>query len=323
MDTTMQETRRKAFVLRIAPGRKDMVPQALADEDLIIGWAKAKGLLDENLSWKDFRKIVHDQYYSKDANYRRSGMATSYLWLFIREMRRGDIIVVPHGSKFYVGEVAGSARYDVDKIGSDSAYRRKVKWSNPDQPQPRKFARAALQSRMKIQGTCADATDLLEEIENAREATSIFEQDLHKLLVQQTIQEIRTGKMDGAGFERFVGSLLERLGGNDVRIISHAKDKGADIVARFRVAGVIQITVAVQAKHYKPKPPVNKKVVEVLLQGMEAESADIGMIITSGTFSKEATEFVRHLFENEGIRIELIDGQQLGSLILEHGVRKI
>jgi len=319
----IQKPNPKAFVLRIAPGGKDIVSQALEDNDLIIGWAEAKGLLDDGLSWQAFRKIVHDQYYSEDKNHRRSGIATGHLWLFIREMSPGDIVVVPHGSEFYVGEVTGPARYEADKIPSDTAYRRSVKWLYSRQPIPRRFARAALQSRMKIQGACADATDLLEEILNALETTTTFEEDLHKLLVQRTIQEIRTGKMDGAGFERFVASLLAKLGGNDIRVIPHMQDKGADVVARFRIAGTIQLTVAVQAKHYKPKPPVGKKVVDTLLQGMEAESADIGMIITSGTISSEAYEFVQELYEKERIKIELIDGEQLGALILEYGITRL
>lgn len=322
MDTKTQKSDRNAFVLRIAPSGKDIVPQALEENDLIIGWAEAFGLIDESLTWKAMRKIVHDRYYAQDNHYRRSGMATKYLQLFIREMNPGDLVVVPHRSGFYVGEVAGPARYEPNEVFSDTAYRRSVKWLNNKQPIQRKFARAALQSRMKFQGTCVFATDLYEEIIDALNATTSFGEDLHKLLIEQTIKEIRAGKMDGAGFEQFIASLMKKLGSDDVRVIPHAQDKGADVIARFRVAGTIQLTVAIQAKHYKPKPPVSKKVVEALLQGMEAESADLGMVITSGTISEEAYDYVRGLYEEEKIKIELIDGEQLGALILEHGVTK-
>jgi predicted Mrr-cat superfamily restriction endonuclease len=291
-----QVSKKKAFVLRIAPGRKDKVPLALEENDLIIRWAKAGGLLDESLSRETFREIVHKQYYSCDENFRRSGMATSFLWLFIRDMKPGDVVVVPHGSTFYVGEVNGHARYDLDQISNDAAYRRSVNWLNSKKPIKRKVARAALQSRMKIQGTCADATDLLDEISSSLVEKTTFEQDLHEVLVEQTIQEIRTGKMDGASFEQFIASLLVKLGGYDVRVIAHTQDKGADIIAQFRVAGTLTLTIAVQAKHYMPKPPVPKEVVETLLLGMEAENADIGMIVTSGTISSEAADYVQNLY---------------------------
>lgn len=37
----------QAFVLRISPSRIDRVAEALTSNQIIIGWAKAKGLLDE------------------------------------------------------------------------------------------------------------------------------------------------------------------------------------------------------------------------------------------------------------------------------------
>lgn len=313
---------RRAFVLRIAPGRKDRVPQALDESDLIIGWAEAKGLLNEKLDWKAFRKIVHDKYYTKESDERRAGKATGYLWLFAREMKPGDLVVVPHGPGFYVGEVKGPVRYEESRVKDDTAYRRSVDWLNSKKPILRKYARAALQSRMKFQGTCVDATDVLDEINMSLNAITTFEEDLHALLVKHTVEEIRRGKMDGGRFEQFIQSLLEGLGAKPVRIIPHSQDKGADIVAHFRIAGAFHFVIAVQAKHFKPQPPVLKQVVLDLLRGMEAESADLGMIITSGTISAEAYDLVQEIYNENGIKIELIDGEQLGSLILDYGLAR-
>jgi predicted Mrr-cat superfamily restriction endonuclease len=311
----------RAFVLRIAPNGKDLVPIALEDNDLIVGWATADGLLNENLNWVAFRRILYERFYAQDITQRRAGNATGYLWRFIREMKEGDFVVVPHHrSEFYVAEVIGPARYEMAKVSDDTAYRRAVRWLNSKRPIPRRLARAALQSRMKIQGTCADATDLLEEIRLALEAKTTFGEDLHKLLVKHTIIEIRTGKMDGGKFEKFVASLLEGLGASEVRLVPHSLDKGADIIASFRVAGAFQLIVAVQAKHYQPKPPVPKSVIEGLLRGMEAESADLGMVITSGTISDEAYKFAGQLYEEQGIKIEFVDGEQLSALVLEYGL---
>src|SRR3982751_4424078 len=143
-----------AFVLRIAPGGDDMVQQSLNNNEIVIGWRDAQGLTNPALTWPDFRSIVSDAYYADEKTLRRAGGAAGQLWRFIRDMKPGDLFVVPHPGVFYVAQVSGDATHG---NGEHTLYRRPVKWLNDKQAIPRKIARAALQSRMKIQGTCADA----------------------------------------------------------------------------------------------------------------------------------------------------------------------
>ncbi len=65
----------QAFVLRVSPSGIDRVSNALSSDQVIIGWAKARGLLDENLSWEKFRKIISNTYYADEENLRRAGAA--------------------------------------------------------------------------------------------------------------------------------------------------------------------------------------------------------------------------------------------------------
>ena len=171
------------FVLRIAPSGQDKVQEALASGELIIGWADAAGLLDPALTWEQFREIVRKAYYADQGNLRAAGAAAGNLWRFIREMEPGDLVVVPHWSGFFVGEVSGPATYDATKVPEDSAYRRPVRWLNGAKPIPRQLAKSALLSRMKIQGASAAATDLLGEIKEClslveRGETPTFQTDL-------------------------------------------------------------------------------------------------------------------------------------------------
>ena len=53
---------KNGFVLRIAPSMEAQVPEALENDHLIIGWAEAEGLLDPQLEWEEFRKIIKDVY---------------------------------------------------------------------------------------------------------------------------------------------------------------------------------------------------------------------------------------------------------------------
>lgn len=315
-----------AFILRISPGGEDKVPEALETKQLIIGWAEAEGLLDSSLSWESFREIVRLTYYPDETNLRKAGAAAGHIWRFVREMKTRDIVVVPYGTEFFVAEVLGPAIYEIKKVDDDSAYRRPVRWLNDGNPIPRNLARSALISRMKTQGTTAGASDLLEEImaclELAKEnLTPTFKSDLQTRLIRETLTELREGRIESFGFERLIQGALYNLGAEQVKIVPRSEDKGADLLATFRIAGAFQFTVAVQAKHWLPKPPVTRDVVEQLIRGIEAESANLGMIITSGTFDDSAAHAAEKYFEERGIRIEMVDGEQFAKLLIEAGVR--
>ena len=318
----------RAFVLRVSPSGIDRVKDALTSDQVIIGWAKARGLLDENLSREAFRKIISNTYYADEENLRRAGGASGYMWRFIREMNIGDLIVVPYGSNFYIAKVAGPATHDESKVKEDTAYRRNVAWLNDKKSLPRSLAKSALISRMKTQGTCAFATDLLSNIKECLQlskagAKPTFQGELQDRLIKETCHEIQSGRMDDHKFEKLICNVLKGLGADEARVVPRNQDKGADIVAAFQVAGAFRLVVAVQAKYWKPKPkpPVGKDVVEQLIRGIEAESANLGMIVTSGSISEVAASMAEQYFEETGIKIELVDGEQFAKLIIEHGIK--
>jgi len=235
------------------------------------------------------------------------------MWRFIREMNDGDFVVVPYGSDFYVAKITGPATFVADKQSEDTAYRRDVDWLNDKNPIPRSYAKSALISRMKTYGTCASATDLVEEVQDCLDLAKsgrkpTFRKDLEDRLVQATLAEIRTGRLDPYGFEHLVKAVLLKLGASESRVIARNKDEGADVVATFLVAGAFQQTVVVQAKKFQADPPIGVDVVEQLISGIEAESADLGMIMTSGTISNEAINRAQVYFDDKGKRIERIDG---------------
>lgn len=324
----MPESDQDAFVLRIKPMGEDRVPEALEDNDLIIGWSQAEGLLDESLSRREFREIIHQTYHADEDSYRRSGSDAGNMWRFIREMDTDDLVVVPHGNKFYVGRVDGPARYEPDKVPADTAYRRDVEWLNDATPVPRGIAKAALQSRMKVRQTCARATSLVEDIEDAVTVASddrhpTFGEDLRQRLVAEALSEIRSGRIDSYGFENLVASILVSLGGEDVEVVSRSQDEGADILATFNIAETFQLTLAVQAKHYfNPEPPVPVDDVDQLARGMEHEDATHGWLATAGAFSDAAERRKDELEEERGFQIQLIDGEQLAALVVEGGLRE-
>ena len=320
----------RAFIFRIAPSGIDHLREGLDYNQIIIGWSAAgEQLLDQRLTWADFREIVRSKCYQNDNNLRKVGQGAGHLWRFIREMNTGDLVVVPHSSGFYVAEVKGDAYYDPTKLGNDTAYRRNVLWRNQKQPMPRDLAPAALLSRMKIQGSSADATALLDEITECLELAKsgsipTFTSDLKAILVQATRNELLKGRMGERAFERLIRDVLVKLGAKEARVIDDRKeDKGADVVATFLVAGAISIRVAVQAKYWQPeKGSVGPDVVEQLIHGIEAEDADLGIVVTSSTISDEAVAKAEAYYQDSGVRIQLMDGDALAMLIVEFGIEE-
>lgn len=300
------------------------MPEALTSNQIIIGWANADDLLNDKLSWEEFREIISRTYYSMKENMRKAGAAAGHMWRFIREMEVGDFVVVPYGAEFYIAKIIGPPIYDKSKVNEDTAYRRNVEWLNGKKPISRSLAKSALVSRMKIQGTSATATDLLAEIGDCIASAPLdkkptFHRDLQQRLIEQTLTEIRAGRMDSFGFEHLVKEVMKGLGASDAKVIPRSQDKGADVLATFYVAGAFRQVVAIQAKHWQAEPPVGRDVVEQLIKGIEAESADLGMIVTSGTISDEASAAAQQYYEDKGIKIELVDGEQFAKLIIERG----
>ncbi len=321
--------KKNAYALRILPGGVDMVPEALESNQIIIGWSGALGLINDKHTWESFRKIISDRYYSEESNMRKAGSASGHMWRFIKDMKTGDLVVVPDGTSFYVARVEGDAIHLDSKVSEGSAYRRDVVWLNGKKPIKRSIARSALISRMKIHGTTASASDLIFDIEECvqladKKLKPSFNADLHQKLVKETLSELRNGRIESFGFEHLINSLMLKMGAIESYVVPRNKDVGADIIARFLVAGTFQQTVAIQAKHWQPKPPVGEEVVKQLIAGIEAEaeSINLGMVITTGDINEDAIVLAEKYQIEKGVKIELVDGEQFAKLVVEHGVVK-
>ena len=70
-------------------GLVSRIPQGLIDNDLILGWSSAQGLIGEE-SWESFEKKLAEAIPDLAANARKLGSAAGNLWRFIRDMKKGD-----------------------------------------------------------------------------------------------------------------------------------------------------------------------------------------------------------------------------------------
>lgn len=332
MDT---ERPRKAFVVRVNPGQVNKLKETLESNQAILGWAELKGLLDSNLSHSEVREQIFRIYRKHDKNKIGAGNNAAQVRRFIYDIKTGDYILIPAGGCFYIAQAAeDDAVYLPEKVKEDSAYRRNLNWRNGKKAIKRALASSALQSRLKSRQTVIDACDLindiervLQQVEDAQQSTN-FVQDLQAQLAEVTLNQLQTGKMNPNGFEQFIRQLLLDLGAKSAKVTAKNQDNGVDVSAIFPVGSFSQIQVAVQAKHYQPKPAVPADVVKQLIRGIEHDDFNndipvIGMVVTTGEFSDEAQQYAQEYMESEDCRcldLKLIDGAELARLVVENGI---
>ncbi len=119
-------------------------------------------------------------------------------------------------------------------------------------------------------------------------------------------------RLSPAGFEHFCRALLLEAGFQDVEVTGRSGDRGIDGRGLLKVNPLYSMKVAFQAKRFQDT--VGSSVVRDF-RGAVVGRADRGLLITTGTFSREAEiEAAR----DGATHIELIDGAAIISLMAEY-----
>lgn len=119
-------------------------------------------------------------------------------------------------------------------------------------------------------------------------------------------------------FERVVVDTLVAMGYGGSRedmawIVGGSGDEGIDGVIHQDPLGLDVIYV--QAKRWGDRT-VGRPVVEAFVGALQGRQASKGVLITTGSFTKEAKEFARRIPNP----VVLVDGDRLAELMIEHGV---
>lgn len=93
-------------------------------------------------------------------------------------------------------------------------------------------------------------------------------------------------------FQTLVAALLRAMGYFTPFIAPKGKDGGIDVIAYNDPLGTIQPHIKVQVKHY-PNAPITVDVIRSLM-GVLNKDSEVGMIVTSGSFTSEAVREARH-----------------------------
>lgn len=124
----------------------------------------------------------------------------------------------------------------------------------------------------------------------------------------------RLARMHPYRFEYLVGTLLERIGYEDVEVTKQSGDKGVDVIATIQM-GITRVTEVVQVKRHQANIP--RQTLDQLRGVLPFHKAIRGTIITLGGFAKGCTEAATH---PGAAPITLIDGERLLSLLIENGL---
>ena len=163
---------RSFFRLWLRPGGDiDCLPFCLKKNEIGIGWADIVGLTDGSLDRSDFTKAcIASRYHSSDKNQLSAGKSAGQLWLFMREIQIGDIVVVPHKSEprsVYFAEVVGEAKYEKGHIHGVILcdYYRRVRWLNKTTPLPANRIPLSLRKHIFAQSTIRNLSKFSSELE--------------------------------------------------------------------------------------------------------------------------------------------------------------
>jgi len=126
---------------------------------------------------------------------------------------------------------------------------------------------------------------------------------------EEIIEELQ--KMSPSSFERLCQRLLRELGFQNVEVTGQSNDGGIDGKGMLRLGGVLSFHVIFQAKRYKGS--VSPSIVRDF-RGAMVGRADKGLIITTGTFTREAK---REASRDGAPPIDLIDGNDLAEKLKE------
>lgn len=126
------------------------------------------------------------------------------------------------------------------------------------------------------------------------------------------IETMRSIKPDQ--FERLCQRLLRELGFVNVEVTGRTNDGGIDGKGIIKLGGVLSYHVVFQAKRYQGT--VSPSVIRDF-RGAMSGRADKGLILTTGSFSREAK---KEATRDGAIPIDLIDGNEFAERLKELGL---
>lgn len=121
--------------------------------------------------------------------------------------------------------------------------------------------------------------------------------------------------LDGSEFEELCAEIYRRLG-YEVENVQDVGDEGRDLILKSPEGD----TIVAECKHW-PGGSISRPVVQKLHSAVMTSSAKRGLVLTTGSFTKPARDYVEKL--KGSVEIELIDMLRLKDLAAKVGIKLV
>jgi len=300
----------------IHAGRTGDADKLFLDTNVIaVGWHQIGDLAKLSATRDAFKEAVVAAYPHKKPGAIPNN--AGQLFRFVYEMKVGDIVCYPCKAdrSIHIGRITGPYFFRSD-LEPGYPNRRPVKWQKT--VSRTNFTQGALHeigSAMSLFQIRNYADEFLAALEG-KAAVSPVESDESVALVAQEIEEttrdfiIKTlsQELKGKPFEYFVAHLLNTMGYR-TRVAPVGTDGGIDIVAHKDELGFEPPIVKVQVKSGDGSVGIQ----DVTALYGHVESAEYGLVVSLGSFSKQAETFAK-----SKSNLRLIDSEALVDLVLAH-----
>lgn len=287
----------------------------LKNKVIALGWSKMGDLSNLPAEREAFKARLSEIHPEKKAG--AIPVEAGQLYRFIYEMKIGDMIVYPskRDKQVHLGIIMGEYVYKT-KPESNYPHHRSVKWLKTI---PRThFSQGALYeigSAMSF----FQVKNYAEEFHAAVKGKVISPPVIHDETITLVAEEIEQTTKDfilkklaqelkGHPLAHFVAHLLGTMG-YQTRVSPEGPDGGIDIIAHKDELGFEPPIIKVQVK--SSDGTVGDPVVSALYG--KVEQSEFGLLVTLGTFTKQAWNFARGKSN-----LRLIDGNELIDLVLQH-----
>lgn len=194
-------------------------------------------------------------------------------------------------------------RYGIVENSSRGVWALTEKGKKIDQVDQTKVKRAVVKLDKLERSEKSNISSEETEIENTTDEVEEFNWQ------EKLIQTIRTIEPDQ--FERLCQRLLRELGFVNVEVTGRTNDGGIDGKGIYKIGSVLSFHVVFQAKRYKGS--VSSSTIRDF-RGAMSGRADKGLILTTGSFTREAK---KESTRDGAIPIDLIDGNEFAERLKE------
>jgi restriction system protein len=147
------------------------------------------------------------------------------------------------------------------------------------------------------------SSDLEEKVKESTKVLTFNEEP--QSLLNPTLLEVLLS-ISPTGFEHLCGRLLKEYNFENIEITQRSSDGGIDGYATLKINPFVSLSVFFQCKRYQGTVPTEKVQAFIGVMETNRRSVEKGLIITTGSFAKNALEI-----EKANIKLELIDGEKL------------